>query len=216
MKNRYLLSCFLIMLATLAASLLVYQQLPARIPTHWNMHGEIDRHGPRAAIFIHTGIMLLFMGLWTILPRISPKHFTVDDFRNTYWYTCLTVVGLLAYIQCVLLWSAYTQTSATGRAMLGGMAGFTGLMGNVIGKVRRNFWLGIRTPWTLANERVWYSTHRLAGKSLVGASLLALGAVLADLPGLVAVGLLGAGFLIPVAWSLLYYKRLERSGRLEA
>jgi uncharacterized membrane protein len=93
---------------------------------------------------------------------------------------------------------------------------FATLLGNVLGKVRRNFWLGVRTPWTLANERVWYSTHRLAARSMVVAGLLALAAVILDLPGVLAVSVLGAGFAIPVGWSLLYYKRLERSGRLGA
>ena len=86
-----------------------------------NVHGEIDRYGPRSAIFVTTLLMILFMVLWTVLPE-----------------------------------------------------------------------------------------------SMVVAGLLALAAIIVDLPGLVAVGLLVAGFLVPVFWSLLYYKRLERSGRLEA
>jgi uncharacterized membrane protein len=216
MKKKYLLLCALIVLATLAASLLVYQHLPGRIPVHWNAHGEIDRYGPRSSIFVTTLLMILFMVLWTVLPAVSPKRFTVDDFNNTYWYACLIVVGLLGYIQLVTVWAAYTRTMAMNRPMLGGFAVFVSLMGNVIGKVRRNFWLGVRTPWTLASERVWYSTHRVAGKSMVVAGLLTLAAIIVDLPGLVAGGLLAAGFLVPVFWSLLYYKRLERNGRLEA
>lgn len=216
MRKKYLLLCALIVLATLAASLLVYRHLPERIPVHWNMHGAIDRYGPRSAIFVTTLLMIVFMVLWTVLPAVSPKRFTVDDFNNTYWYSCLIVVGLLGYVQLVTVWAAYTHTMAINRPLLGGFAVFVVLMGNVIGKVRRNFWLGVRTPWTLASERVWYSTHRLAAKSMVVAGLLALAAIIAGLPGAVPVVLLSAGFLVPVFWSLLYYKRLERSGRLEA
>jgi uncharacterized membrane protein len=215
-KNRYLLACILILLASLAVSLLVYQRLPERVPVHWNAAGEIDRYGSPASIFVHSGMMLFFICVWAILPRLSPQHFSVEEFHKTYWYTGLVLVCLLAYIQCVILWGTWTRTSSMTRAMTGGIAVFSILLGNVIGKVRRNFWLGIRTPWTLANERVWYATHRLAGKSIVVAGLLALAAVLAGLPALVAIGIIVAGMLLPAAWSLVYYKRLERSGKLQA
>jgi uncharacterized membrane protein len=214
MKKTYLLLCVLIVLATLAVTLLTWTKLPAQIPVHWNASGEIDHYGPRAAIFVHSAVMLLFMLLWTVLPRVSPQHFAVEGFADTYWYTCLVVVALLGYIQLVMLWGALTNTMAINRPLLGGLAVFVTLLGNVIGKVRRNFWLGVRTPWTLANERVWYSTHRLAAKSIVVCGLLALGSALLDLPVLLTVSLLGAGFVVPVVWSLLYYKRLERTGQL--
>jgi uncharacterized membrane protein len=216
MRNRYLVLCALIVLATLAATLLVWRHLPAQIPVHWNAGGEIDRYGPRGTVFVQSAVMLAFMLLWTLLPRVSPQHFKVDEFHETWWYTCLVIVALLGYIQLVILWGAYTHTMAMNRALIGALAVFATLLGNVLGKVRRNFWLGVRTPWTLANERVWYSTHRLAARSMVVAGLLALAAVILDLPGVLAVSVLGAGFAIPVGWSLLYYKRLERSGRLGA
>jgi uncharacterized membrane protein len=216
MRNRYLVLCALIVLATLAATLLVWRHLPAQIPVHWNAGGEIDRYGPRGTVFVQSAVMLGFMLLWTLLPRVSPQRFKVDEFHETWWYTCLVIVALLGYIQLVILWGAYTHTMAINRALIGALAVFATLLGNVLGKVRRNFWLGVRTPWTLANERVWYSTHRLAARSMVVAGLLALAAVILDLPGVLAVSVLGAGFAIPVGWSLLYYKRLERSGRLGA
>jgi uncharacterized membrane protein len=216
MRNRYLVLCALIVLATLAATLLVWRHLPAQIPVHWNAGGEIDRYGARGTVFVQSAVMLGFMLLWTLLPRVSPQRFKVDEFHETWWYTCLVIVALLGYIQLVILWGAYTHTMAINRALIGALAVFATLLGNVLGKVRRNFWLGVRTPWTLANERVWYSTHRLAARSMVVAGLLALAAVILDLPGVLAVSVLGAGFAIPVGWSLLYYKRLERSGRLGA
>jgi uncharacterized membrane protein len=78
------------------------------------------------------------------------------------------------------------------------------LIGNVMGKVRRNFWLGVRTPWTLANERVWYATHRLAGKTMVAGGLVTLVAALSALPGVVAVVALIGAALVPVGFSLVY------------
>ena len=216
MKNRYLLLCILVVLASLAATVLVAGQLPARVPIHWDGAGAVDRYGPRGWLFTQVGAMALVVALWLVLPRLSPKHFTVDAFRDTWWQVALIVVGLLAWNQGVMLWAVSTRSGALPHALLGGLGIAIALLGNVMGKVRRNFWLGIRTPWTLASDRVWYATHRLAAKTMVVTGLLALLAVLVRLPPAVAIALVVAGVLVPAAWSLVYYKQLERGGRLEA
>jgi uncharacterized membrane protein len=115
-------------------------------------------------------------------------------------------------VQALVLAQALGVPLAMDRLLSGGIAVLVVLLGNVLGKVRSNFWLGVRTPWTLASERVWYATHRLAGKTMVTGGLLALACVLAGLPARWATCAVLAGALLPVPWSLLYYKRLERPG----
>lgn len=215
MKNRYLLLCAVVLLATVAFTLALYSKLPATIPTHWNGAGQIDGYGPRNFVFLNTGFMVLIMLVWTVLPSLSPKRFTVDTFNETYWHICFVVVALLGYIQCVIAWGAYAPSMQMNRAMFGGLAVFLGLLGNVMGKVRRNFWIGIRTPWTLASERVWYSTHRFAAKTMVIGAALSLVGMIAGLPLALCLTVLLAGPIIPVFYSLLVYKRLERKGNLE-
>lgn len=215
MKNRYLMMCATVVAATLAFTLAIYAQLPARIPIHWNFHGQIDGYGPRGFVFLPVALMVGVSLLWTVLPSLSPRRFTVDTFNATYWQIGLMVVAMLGYLGCVLAWSAYSPSTATLRAMCGGLAVFMALLGNVMGKVRRNFWIGIRTPWTLANERVWYATHRFGAKTTVGGSLLSLAGLLAGLPVWMCMAVLLAGPVIPAFYSLLVYKRLERKGNLE-
>jgi uncharacterized membrane protein len=87
------------------------------------------------------------------------------------------------------------------------------VIGNYLGKVQRNFFLGIRTPWTLADDEVWLRTHRLGGKLLVGAGLLTL--VLSFVSGvphslLLGVSLLAA--LVPCVYSLVLYPKLYPPG----
>jgi uncharacterized membrane protein len=214
MKNRYLLMAGVVVLAVLGFTLALYAQLPAQIPAHWNAAGRIDRYGPRALVLVHTVAMIAIMLAWMVLPSISPRRFTVDSFNATYWRIGLIVVCLLGYLQCVVVWGAYSPSMPMNRAMFGGLALFLGLLGNVMGKVRRNFWIGIRTPWTLASERVWYSTHRFAAKTMVAGAALALSATFAGLPLSICLGLALAGPIVPAFYSLLIYKRLERSGNL--
>jgi uncharacterized membrane protein len=166
--------------------------------------------------FLMPAVMAGALVVFGVLPRLSPRRFSVDAFSDTYWYCAMLLVGLLGFVQAMLLWGAIGQAAADlPRYLLAGIAVFTAMLGNVMGKVRRNFWIGVRTPWTLANERVWYSTHRLAAKTMVGASAIAVVTALAGRPA-VSVWLVVAGALVPAAYSLLYYKRLERSGGLGA
>lgn len=216
MKSRYLLLSWLLVLAAFAATAWFYPGLPERIPMHWNAAGEIDGYGERATIFTMPAAMAAILALLTVLPRFDPRRFSSADSGDTFWFSALVVTGLLGYIHALLLWSASGEAVDVRRALIGGMAVFLALLGNVMGKVRRNFWVGVRTPWTLANERVWYATHRLAAKTMVGGSLLALVAVLAGLHPVLGVALIVAGLLVPVVYSLVYYKRLERDGQLDA
>jgi uncharacterized membrane protein len=215
-KNGFLGASSLIAAATLAATLLAYERLPARIPTHWNVDGVADGFGPRAMVFAFSAMMAALAALWAVLPAVSPRRYEVERFGATWWRGGLLVVALFGYLQAMLLWSLSGGQFKLDRAMLGGVALLVVLLGNLLGKVRSNFWFGVRTPWTLADERVWYATHRLAAKTMVAGGLAALALLLGGLPVRYAHLAILAGALVPAAWSLVYYKRLERNGRLGA
>lgn len=208
-KKRFLWCSVPVLALTLGATLLVYRDLPASVPMHWNASGEVDRYGGPGWVFTQPLIVALVALVWTVLPGVSPEKFKVGGFSATWWYCGTAMVALLAYIQAVLLYGVSTGTVPMPRALLGGMGAAIVLLGNVIGKVKRNFWLGVRTPWTLASDRVWYATHRLAGKTMVAGGLLAVAAAVLDLPFHLGMAAIVLGALVPAAWSLVYYKRLE-------
>ena len=99
-----------------------------------------------------------------------------------------------------------------GRALIAGMFLFFALLGNVMGKVRKNFYIGIRVPWTLASDRVWNDTHRLAAWLMVAGGIIGFLLVIAGLPIVWSIGVLLVTFLIPVVYSFVHYKALERQG----
>lgn len=216
MKKTYLMVFVAAAVLSLGVSVVLYPQLPSLIPVHWNAHGEADGWGPRAAVFVHTAVLIAVGLLLLALPKISPRRFAVESFESTFWFSGMAVVCLLGYLQGVHLVGAMRGGFPVDRAMLGGVGLFFVLAGNVMGKVRRNFWLGVRTPWTLANERVWYATHRLAARTMVIGGLLVLAVALAGWPTPLAVAALVGAALMPAGYSLVYYKRLERQGTLEA
>ncbi len=212
MRQKYFLTGMALTAAALVLSVILYPSLPDRIPTHWNVHGEVDGFGAKSwATFLGPGLMAAMMILFRFLPWLSPRRFEVADAgRPTYLYIMVVIVLLIGYVHTVSLAAAMGWLIDVGRALVAGIFLFLALLGNVLGKVPRNFYVGIRTPWTLASERVWYATHRLAARILVLAG--AAGFVLVILTGwfVVSFVLLIAALVIPVAYSLVYYKRLQR------
>jgi uncharacterized membrane protein len=195
-----------------------FAELPERVPTHWNIEWKVDGTVSRddflPTFLILPGFMFGMVGLTLLLPLVSPRQFSVDGFRDTYAFCMALAQGLLLFLQVVFLLAAMNGGVPFGRLLVGGIMPFIVLLGNVLGKIRRNFWMGIRTPWTLADQGVWERTHRLGAWLFVIAGLVGLAEVLADLPlYLPLAGLVVAGF-VPVIYSLWVYKRLERQGRL--
>jgi uncharacterized membrane protein len=201
-----------------------YDELPEQVPIHWDINFHPNGFAPKSdaflVFFLWPVVMVGFCVVTLLLPWLSPRHFEVDTFRSTYGYIMMLAVALFAYLHIAMLWGAMepaeNQTIFM-RFFLGGICLFFALIGNVLGKVRRNFWVGVRTPWTLASETVWNQTHRLAAWCFVTAGLLGFILVML-LPPAAAWALFIAiliAALLPVFYSLVLYKRLERQGRLE-
>ncbi len=193
-----------------------------RIPIHWdiNMHpdGWATREQFLPYLLIFPGVMGLMVLLMWLLPLISPRNFEVERFSNTWGYVFTLLVGLFGFLFALQIWAA-TQEDATqdvwfGRLFIASFFVMFALLSNVIGKVQRNFWMGVRTPWTLASEAVWVRTHRLAAWTWMPLGILGAILVLVGVPIWIAFVLLMIGVLWPAAYSLILYKRLQREGRL--
>jgi uncharacterized membrane protein len=213
--QKYHLGAAAVILAAFAGTVVAYPQLPAVVPLHWDAHGNVNGWGPKWSLFLYgPGLMALFVLLFSALPWLSPKKFEVDSFRATYLYIMMTLVALLAYIHLLVLGAALGVALDMTRAIMGGVCLLIALMGNVLGKVRRNFYIGVRTPWTIANEQVWNATHRFAAKTFFAGGVVGLLAVILRAPLWAPMSTILIGALSPVIYSLLFYKRLERQGNL--
>jgi uncharacterized membrane protein len=214
MTRKYFLLQLMLTLALLAAIAVAYPHLPARIAIHWNASLRPNGYGPKWILFlIGPGLMVANMLLGFLLPWLSPKQFEVDGFRSTYLQIVFLVQIMMAYVVAIILWAGVGHRSDVGRGIVGGICLVFALMGNVMGKVRRNFFIGIKTPWTLASERVWYATHRFAAKTFVVGGLAGLAFAILGVRRGPVLALLAAA-LVPVIYSLVLYKRLERRGEL--
>jgi uncharacterized membrane protein len=214
MTRGYWIMAVGLVLAAWAVTAALYPGLPEKIPTHWNIHGKVDAHGSKATLFLMPAAMIGMLALFAFLPTLSPKNFEVDTFRSTYLFVMVLVIGLFGYIQGVLLYAAKSGHVDVARTMVGGLYLFFALMGNVLGKVRRNFYIGVRVPWTLASDRVWNDTHRVAAWLFVLAGLTGFAIVLAGGSLLLSLIPLGVAVVVPIVYAFVHYKQLERRGAL--
>jgi uncharacterized membrane protein len=214
-NRNYYLGAAAVILATLVGTLVAYSKLPNIVPLHWNAQGHANGWGPKWTLFLFgPGGMSAIVLLFSALPWLSPKKFEVDSFRATYLYIMIVIVAMMAYVQLLMLISALGVALDVTRAVEGGVCLLIALLGNVLGKVRRNFYLGIRTPWTIADERVWNVTHRFAAKTFFVGGLLGLLAVILRAPFWLPITAILVATLIPVIYSLIFYKQLEHHGEL--
>jgi immunity protein, SdpI family len=208
----------LVIVGMVVGTAIVYPRLPDPMPTHWNLAGEIDGYeSKRWGAWMLPGIMLLMLGLFSIIPWLSPRGFKPDRDGNVVWFFGFLAALFCAYLHALVLTAALGVHVDMNRALGGAFAVFVILMANMLGKVERNFYIGIRTPWTLANERVWIQTHRLAAwLGVVGGITGLLLALVPGIPSWLPFAVPGCCLVYPAIHSLILYKRLEGAGDLNA
>lgn len=208
MRSRWLGPLLALALGGVSAAL--FSRLPARLPVHWNLAGEPDRWVPKApGAFLPA---LTVLGLWLlalVLPRLDPKRANYPRFRDTYWRLFNLVLLLVAVVNVASQGAEAGWPIDGGRVVLLAIGVFLVGIGNSLPRVRPNWWLGVRTPWTLSSDRIWQQTHRVAGWSTVLAGLAVLLAALA--PARLRVWALAAATLgmvvVPVVYSFVLWLR---------
>lgn len=212
MTRRVLWFEIVLVFVVFSVTMLLYPHLSNTVPTHWNSRLEPNGYSPKWTLVCFGPGLIAAIALFTwIGPWLSPKKFEMDGFLPTFNLLMSLVSGTVAYCFGMTLWAATGHATTAVRALEGGVCLLLVLVGNWLGKVRRNFFIGIRTPWTLASERVWHATHRLAAKTFVAGGLLALALVALNFRALPFWTLLIAA-LTPAVYSLVLYKQLERRG----
>ena len=201
----------LFLLAALGFAIVVYPSLPAQVPTHWGMDGQVDDYtekmpGAFLAPVLGLGIWLLLVGL----RRIDPRSRNYDRFDDTFWLIGNVLGVFMAGITVATLGYALGWPIAMERVVLGGVGLLLLVLGNVMPRLRSNFWMGVRTPWTLSSDQVWRDTHRVAGRTMVAGGLITLLALL--FPGEYRIWIALAGFVIagfiPVVYSYFSWRNL--------
>ena len=194
--------------------IVVYQKLPERVPVNFGFDGTVNAYGDRATLWMMAGLGPLMALLFQFLPRIDPKRQNYAKFQRYYdQFAIFMELFLLAVFGMVVTETLRPGTVSIGRAVTALISIMLVLLGNMMGKIKHNYFFGIRTPWTLADPDVWTRTHSLGGKLwfALGVVLLPCSLLLPE-RGFFAVllaGLLGSTVLV-VVLSYLWYRQKQR------
>ncbi len=203
----------IVILLMLIASAFAWQKLPdeVRIPVHWNVAGQPDRYGGKCLglmlMPLATIIMVIVM---LVAPTVEPRQQNIQSSRKAYNMILSAIVLLMAFLHFIILMAALGQPVNVMKGVCLGIGLMFILIGNYSGKIRSNFMLGVKTPWTLSSELSWHKTHRLAGRLFI-----LLGAIIGlsglTLPGMaVFIILLTGGFglvAVIMVYSYLIWKK---------
>jgi len=210
---RMLLLSALFLCILLVVFLWLSPGMPARVPVHWTVSGRINGYmSPLGAVATPMIVIAVVALLTVLLPAISPRGYDIKPFVAAFGIVMLAVqVVVLISGLAVLLNAAGHAVRIPLVSMLSVGALFM-VMGNYMGKLRKNFFIGIRTPWTLASDAVWERTHRMGGWlfMLAGAVVMAMALIGTPMPLLMGVALCAA--LIPVIYSYVAYRRMASHG----
>ncbi|CAB3389791.1 SdpI family protein [Kyrpidia spormannii] len=192
---------------------LYWDQLPNQLAVHFDLHNRPNGFQSKGWFLVMAaGLNLGIAALMKVAMWIDPKRENYMKFSGFYQAFRLLMAAFLSGIDVVLIYYNLGQRFNIQLIVLGGIGVVFILLGNFMARIRFNYFIGIRTPWTLANEEVWRRTHRMAGPLWVAAGFLAF--VSAFLPGDLAVWIFLAGTLaaalIPTIYSFVVYRRIVR------
>ena len=194
--------------------MIVYQKLPERVPVNFGFDGTVNAYGDRATLWMMAGLGPLMALLFQFLPRIDPKRQNYAKFQRYYdQFAIFMELFLLAVFGMVVTETLRPGTVSIGRAVTALISSMLVLLGNMMGKIKHNYFFGIRTPWTLADPDVWNRTHSLGGKLwfALGLVLLPCSFLLPEQVFFVIlmVGVLGSAGLLTVL-SYLWFREKQR------
>lgn len=191
----------------------VWNSLPEKVPLHWNIDGEIDRYGDKSElILIPVLLPLLIYVLFTIIPRIDPKR-KIKNMGNKYTILKTIMTLFMSVLSMIIIYIALNQTIYNPNYIVLLIGILYAILGNYFKTLRANYFIGIKTPWTLENEIVWKETHKLAGKLwFAGGLIIVLTSMLLDKKTnfILFVIITVLITVIPVVYSYIKYRSLSQ------
>ncbi len=200
MNTRITSIVVLLLIAVAAlAGLLLWNQLPDPMASHWDANDQVNGYASKSVgVFLVPLITLGLFLLFLVVPNIDPLKANIAQFRDVFNLFIVLMAAFMLYIHGLTLrWNLGYTDFAMSRAMLPAMGILFFFIGYMLRKAKRNFFIGIRTPWTLSSDTVWDETHR------VGSVLFMISGVLAFIGSLFG-GMTAFWFLfVPIIGSTL-------------
>jgi uncharacterized membrane protein len=170
-----LITVLLMIAAATIAGVLLWNRLPDPMASHWNVNDQVDGYMSKFwGVFMMPLITLGMLVLFLVIPNIDPLKANIAQFRDVFNLFIVLIVAFMIYIHILSLrWNLGYTDFGMSKAMLPAMGVLFFFVGYLLRRAKRNFFIGIRTPWTLSSDRVWDETHRLGSVLFMVSGVLA-------------------------------------------
>ena len=207
-KTTTIISIILIAIAIIAGAVL-WNQLPDQMASHWNVNDQVDGYISKFwGVFMMPLITLGMLALFLVVPNIDPLKANIAQFRESFNLFIVLIVAFMLYIHgLTLAWSLGFTNFKMSTAMLPFMGVLFIAIGFMLRKAKRNFFIGIRTPWTLSSDSVWDKTHQLGSILFMASGAFAMiGGIFGGMTAfwLVFVPLIGSSLFLVIYSYMLY------------
>lgn len=172
-------STILAVTATILASVIIgaylYPLMPDTLPSHWNIRGEVDGYMSKFwGLFLMPIVSVVLFLLFISIPKLDPKKENIEKFRSYFNGFIFLIALFLFYVYLLTIYYSLGYRFDMIRFLVPAFAILIFYAGILIEHAKRNWFIGIRTPWTLESEDVWNKTHALGGKLFKAVALIAL------------------------------------------
>ena len=164
----------LIILISFVIGIYFYPQIPEKMASHWNIRGEVDGYISKSwGLFLIPIISLGLFLLFILIPKIDPLRANIEKFRKYFDGFIILIILFLFYLYLLTIFWNFGNKFSMNQVLPPSFGILFFYCGILIDKAKRNWFIGIRTPWTLSNEKVWEKTHQLGGKLFKIAGIIA-------------------------------------------
>lgn len=192
----------------------IWNKLPQEVPIHWNIQGEIDGYSNKAMlILIPILLPLLVYVIFLLIPKIDPKN-KLNQMGKKFHNIKVLMTIFMSVLALFIIYSAESQSLTNPNYIILGMGLLFIILGNFFKTIKPNYFLGIRTPWTLEDETVWKKTHRMAGKMwFVGGIVIVFASlILGNQPNLIVFLIItGIITIIPILYSYIQFRNERKT-----
>lgn len=194
---------FLILFLTVILSFWAYPLLPDSVVSHWNFYGQADGWSSREFhVLFFPGILFFLYLMFNLLPKFDPRSERYQEFTGVYLIMRNAMLLILFLVFVVATFSNLGYNINIGVTVSGAIGLLMIILGNYFGKLKRNYFVGIKNPWTLASENVWNKTHRLGSRLFI---IWGFGLIISPwLDSMIAFIIFIGGLIIMLSWLMIY------------
>jgi uncharacterized membrane protein len=212
-KNKLFYITLIISFLPLIINLIAYPHIPNKVPVHWGINGEPNRYGSRMEQIMMGALPIVLFLVLNFLPSIDPKKESYKKHAGAYSIINLVIILFISGMNLIGLFSALGYPIPFQKVVPVLLGILFIVLGNFMTQIRHNYFIGFRTPWTLASEYVWKKTHRFGGYIFVIIGLVPLSAIFLGALGLyLFFGAMVVGTALIYLYSYLVFKKDKLRG----